>query len=48
MSTKNDHLDTLQLHAEQTANPTTGSRALPIHQSDVFGKHIAAYNKTLA
>ncbi|MFY7667365.1 MAG: PLP-dependent transferase [Crocinitomicaceae bacterium] len=80
MSTKNDHLDTLQLHAGQTANPTTGSRALPIHQTswyvfndaehsanlfglkefgniynrimnpttDVFGKRIAAYNKTLA
>ena len=80
MSTKNDHLDTLQLHAGQTANPTTVSRAVPIYQTssyvfndaehvdnlfglkefgnifnrimnpttDVFGKRIAAYNKTLA
>lgn len=48
MSTKNDHLDTLQLHAEQTANPTTGSRALPTHQTDAFEKRIAANNKILA
>jgi O-acetylhomoserine (thiol)-lyase len=48
MSIKNDHLDTLQLHAGQTANPTTGSRAVPIHQTDAFEKRIAAYNKTLA
>ena len=80
MSTKNYHYETLQLHAGQTADPTTGSRAVPIYQTssyvfndaehaanlfglkefgniytrimnpttDVFGKRIAAYNRTLA
>lgn len=36
MSEKNYHFDTLQLHAGQTADPTTGSRAVPIYQTTSF------------
>jgi O-acetylhomoserine (thiol)-lyase len=36
MSTKNYHFDTLQLHAGQTADPTTGSRAVPIYQTSSY------------
>ena len=33
MSQKSLHFDTLQLHAGQTADPTTKSRAVPIYQT---------------
>jgi O-acetylhomoserine (thiol)-lyase len=33
MSQKSLHIDTLQLHAGQTADPTTKSRAVPIYQT---------------
>jgi O-acetylhomoserine (thiol)-lyase len=36
MSTKNYHYETLQLHAGQTADPTTGSRAVPIYQTSSY------------
>ncbi len=36
MSTKNYHFETLQLHAGQTADPTTGSRAVPIYQTSSY------------
>ena len=36
MSTKNYHFDTLQLHSGQTAEPTTGSRAVPIYQTSSY------------
>lgn len=36
MSEKKYHFDTLQLHAGQTADPTTGSRAVPIYQTTSF------------
>lgn len=32
----NFHFDTLQLHAGQTADPTTGSRAVPIYQTTSY------------
>jgi O-acetylhomoserine (thiol)-lyase len=36
MSKKPLHFDTLQLHAGQTADPTTGSRAVPIYQTTSY------------
>ena len=36
MSTKNYRYETLQLHAGQTADPTTGSRAVPIYQTSSY------------
>ncbi len=36
MNTKKLHFDTLQLHAGQQPDPTTGSRAVPIYQSSSF------------
>ena len=30
------HFETLQLHAGQEADPTTGSRAVPIHQTTAY------------
>jgi O-acetylhomoserine/O-acetylserine sulfhydrylase len=36
MSEKKYHFDTLQLHAGQSADPTTGSRAVPIYQTTSF------------
>jgi O-acetylhomoserine (thiol)-lyase len=36
MSTKNYHFETLQLHAGQTADPVTGSRAVPIYQTSSY------------
>lgn len=37
MSTENNlHFDTLQIHAGQVADPTTGSRAVPIYQTSSY------------
>lgn len=36
MSHSNYHFDTLQLHAGQSADPTTGSRAVPIYQTSSY------------
>lgn len=36
MSNKNYRFDTLQLHAGQSPDPTTGSRAVPIYQTSSF------------
>ena len=36
MSTANLHFETLQLHAGQQPDPTTGSRAVPIHQTTSY------------
>jgi O-acetylhomoserine (thiol)-lyase len=36
MSIANYHFDTLQLHAGQEADPVTGSRAVPIHQTTSY------------
>ena len=36
MSTTNYKFETLQLHAGQEADPTTGSRALPIYQTTSY------------
>ncbi|HEX8350006.1 MAG TPA: O-acetylhomoserine aminocarboxypropyltransferase/cysteine synthase [Hymenobacter sp.] len=36
MSTQNLHFETLQLHAGQQPDPTTGSRAVPIHQTTSY------------
>ena len=36
MSTHKYHFETLQLHAGQTADPTTGSRAVPIYQTTSY------------
>ncbi|MFZ1750803.1 MAG: O-acetylhomoserine aminocarboxypropyltransferase/cysteine synthase [Saprospiraceae bacterium] len=36
MSNKNYKFETLQLHAGQTADPTTGSRAVPIYQTTSY------------
>src|SRR5512140_1397422 len=36
MSNSSQHLATLALHAGQTADPTTGARAVPIYQSTSF------------
>tara|TARA_Y100000782_G_C10186116_1_gene266666 strand:+ start:1269 stop:2600 length:1332 start_codon:yes stop_codon:yes gene_type:complete len=36
MSTDKYHFETLQLHAGQTADPTTGSRAVPIYQTTSY------------
>lgn len=36
MSNKKLHFDTLQLHAGQEADPTTGSRAVPIYQTTSY------------
>jgi len=33
---KNYHFDTLQLHAGQEPDPTTGSRAVPIYQTTSY------------
>ena len=36
MSEKNYHFETLQLHAGQEADPTTGARAVPIYQTSSY------------
>ncbi len=36
MSAANYHFDTLQLHAGQEVDPTTGSRAVPIYQTSSY------------
>ena len=36
MATPNLHFETLQLHAGQVPDPTTGSRAVPIHQTTSY------------
>ena len=36
MATQNLHFETLQLHAGQQPDPTTGSRAVPIHQTSSY------------
>lgn len=36
MATPNLHFETLQLHAGQQPDPTTGSRAVPIHQTTSY------------
>src|SRR5512140_3429013 len=36
MSNSSQHLATLALHAGQTADPTTGARAVPIYQTTSF------------
>ena len=36
MSENNYHFETLQLHAGQEVDPTTGSRAVPIHQTTSY------------
>lgn len=36
MSKNNYHFETLQVHAGQTPDPTTGSRALPIYQTSSY------------
>jgi O-acetylhomoserine (thiol)-lyase len=36
MSIPRDHLSTLALHAGQTADPTTGARAVPIYQTTSY------------
>ncbi|MFN5879754.1 MAG: PLP-dependent transferase, partial [Flavobacteriales bacterium] len=36
MSQKKFHFETLQLHAGQEADPTTGSRAVPIYQTTSY------------
>ncbi|RZL12599.1 MAG: bifunctional O-acetylhomoserine aminocarboxypropyltransferase/cysteine synthase, partial [Hymenobacter sp.] len=36
MATQNLHFETLQLHAGQVPDPTTGSRAVPIHQTTSY------------
>jgi O-acetylhomoserine (thiol)-lyase len=36
MATQNLHFETLQLHAGQQPDPTTGSRAVPIHQTTSY------------
>jgi O-acetylhomoserine (thiol)-lyase len=36
MSKRNFNFDTLQVHAGQTADPTTGSRAVPIYQTTSY------------
>ncbi len=36
MSNSSFHFDTLQLHAGQSADPTTGSRAVPIYQTTSY------------
>ena len=36
MSQKTHHFDTLQLHAGQEVDPTTGSRAVPIYQTSSY------------
>jgi O-acetylhomoserine (thiol)-lyase len=36
MSENNFHFETLQLHAGQEVDPTTGSRAVPIHQTTSY------------
>ena len=36
MSTKNLKFETLQLHAGQEVDPTTGSRAVPIYQTSSY------------
>lgn len=45
MSQKNLHFDTLQVHAGQQIDPTTGARAVPIYQTTSYGfkdsKHAA-------
>ena len=45
MSQENLHFETLQLHAGQEIDPTTGSRALPIYQTTSYvfkdSKHAA-------
>ncbi|RZL12890.1 MAG: bifunctional O-acetylhomoserine aminocarboxypropyltransferase/cysteine synthase, partial [Hymenobacter sp.] len=36
MATPNLHFETLQLHAGQQPDPTTGSRAVPIYQTTSY------------
>ena len=36
MSTQKLHFETLQLHAGQEVDPTTGSRAVPIYQTTSY------------
>ena len=36
MATQNQHFETLQLHAGQVPDPTTGSRAVPIYQTSSY------------
>lgn len=36
MSATDYHFNTLQLHAGQEADPTTGSRAVPIYQTSSY------------
>src|SRR5476649_617019 len=36
MSTSNFKFETLQLHAAQEADPTTGARAVPLYQTSSF------------
>ncbi|RZL13775.1 MAG: bifunctional O-acetylhomoserine aminocarboxypropyltransferase/cysteine synthase, partial [Hymenobacter sp.] len=36
MATPSLHFETLQLHAGQVPDPTTGSRAVPIHQTTSY------------
>jgi len=36
MSVKNYHFETLQLHAGQEVDPTTGARAVPIYQTSSY------------
>lgn len=36
MSTAKPHFETLQIHAGQTPDPTTGARALPIYQTTAY------------
>lgn len=36
MAATNSHFDTLQLHAGQEADPTTGARAVPIYQTSSY------------
>ncbi len=36
MSKRNYHFDTLQVHAGQAPDPTTGSRAVPIYQTTSY------------
>jgi O-acetylhomoserine/O-acetylserine sulfhydrylase len=36
MATQTQHFETLQLHAGQVPDPTTGSRAVPIHQTTSY------------
>ena len=47
MSNKKLHFDTLQLHAGQQADPTTGSRAVPIYQTTSYVFDNAAHGANL-